>query len=541
MGSNRFGAVAGRIDRLWLLGIGILTFIVLLPTLLVPIPPLVDYPNHLVRIWLLGGGLNQAPMNQFYAEDWHGIIINVGLDLAAKLFGAFIPPMILGRILIALAVLLPPIGAVMLNRAAFGRYAPWQWLFFFFWGCETMLAGFLSFQIGLGLALLAAASDMAFAAPPARKMLVRALVTAGLIAIHPAAPFFYCVLLAGIGFGAAPLRTRALAPRLIGAVQGFAVVLIAMIAYISFAHAVPTTQGHMVMAGGPREVLKHNSPIDALAGVISPFIGYDYRIDILFALPLAAFVVHAAWRGKFRVHAGLLTVATLLIAASFFMPSNYHGTGWIDRRLPIMAVLTALAAVMLKPAAGRRARFLMPAMFGLWVGLRTLWLGLNWQAGTAMIHSMQTALAELPAGAKVLAMQHLHPSLGLDAPGRHLGVAIETYRHHAMLAMLWRHAFVPNLFAQAGMHPITIRQAYQPIADPAGGILSSVHALDPGGMQEYLRDQNRYAPLWRTHFDYVLVLNADMADKYGPFTPPAALELAKDAGFARLYRIHREQ
>ena len=48
-----------------------------------------------------------------------------------------------------------------------------------------------------------------------------------------------------------------------------------------------------------------------------------------------------------------------------------------------------------------------------------------------------------------------------------------------------------------------------------------------------------YLRAWRERFDFALVLNADMRDDNGPFTPPAGVELVADEGFARLYRIDR--
>ena len=36
-----------------------------LPIMAVPMPLLLDYPNHVARIWLLSGGLDRGPMAAF--------------------------------------------------------------------------------------------------------------------------------------------------------------------------------------------------------------------------------------------------------------------------------------------------------------------------------------------------------------------------------------------------------------------------------------------------------------------------------------------
>jgi hypothetical protein len=48
----------------------------------------------------------------------------------------------------------------------------------------------------------------------------------------------------------------------------------------------------------------------------------------------------------------------------------------------------------------------------------------------------------------------------------------------------------------------------------------------------YLRD-------WSDRFDYLVVINADVPNKYGPMPALANISLISDRGFARIYRIKR--
>src|SRR5258708_3171440 len=45
-------------NRMASIGIAIATVIVLFPVLSVTVPPILDYPNHYARLWLLSGGAN---------------------------------------------------------------------------------------------------------------------------------------------------------------------------------------------------------------------------------------------------------------------------------------------------------------------------------------------------------------------------------------------------------------------------------------------------------------------------------------------------
>ena len=160
-----------------------------------------------------------------------------------------------------------------------------------------------------------------------------------------------------------------------------------------------------------------------------------------------------------------------------------------------------------------------------------------------MITAMQKALKDVPAGATLLTVKHYHlPSLGFTPLGRNLIYAGDTYRHYPAMAVVWRHAYVPTLFSQPGKQPIHVRPPYTSISDPTGGVLASVHATalwrtNCNSHQSGKKNQRIKCP---PRFEYLLVLNADQPDRYGPFVPPSNLYLVSDTGFSRLYRIADE-
>ena len=136
-------------------GLALLSLLVALPVFLIEgMPPLMDVPNHLVRLWLIQGAIDTEPFNRFWMEDWHNIATNIAIDLLAKPFAGLLPPFLVGKLLIVLAMLLPPLGGVALNASVTGGLKPWHFIFLLFWCSITMLAGFLNYQIGLGAALL---------------------------------------------------------------------------------------------------------------------------------------------------------------------------------------------------------------------------------------------------------------------------------------------------------------------------------------------------------------------------------------------------
>jgi len=502
--------------------------IVLTPVLLFPIPPLLDYPNHLARMWLIGGGAGLNPVNHFYAENWRGIATNVGIDVTAKLFANIIPAFVLGRILIAFALLLPPLGAVALNVAIFGGWDPWHLLFLFFAFTLTLLAGFLNFQIGLGATLLCASVDGKLQ-PQGKLILYAARFGFGclLILIHPFALVFYGALLAGIEFGPhLPEKSlRSWLGSFLRTVPAGAVCLGPVLLLLLWTRAIP---------GGANsgEVL-FNSPLEALVTLDTPFFSYDVRVDALFALSVFVIVFYAARKRPIKMHAGLLAAAGILTVAALFVPSVTPESAWLDVRLPIMAVLGALAASRLSFGNTHRNVLALTAVTLSLVVLRTVWIGWNWSATVPMLDSMRAVLASVPAGSAVLPMEHTPSSSDLSSPprGKFLRGVFETYLHFPALIVPWQHAFVPTLFAVAGAHPIKVLPPWDEIAEPRGGGLPSVNALRNSRLQP------SYMQHWQSRFDYVLVLNADQPDRFGRFVPPAELSLVANAGFAELFRI----
>lgn len=73
--------------------------------------------------------------------------------------------------------------------------------------------------------------------------------------------------------------------------------------------------------------------------------------------------------------------------------------------------------------------------------------------------------------------------------------------------------------------------------EPDAGLIASVHALDNPAIFASALPNASYLRSWRRRFDFVLVINADLPDDSGPFTPPSNLTLIRDERFAQLYRI----
>lgn len=526
--------------------LGIFLFVALaapaVPALLVHMPPLQDYPDHFARLWLIAGGAELEPVSRMYAVDWTAAWTNVGIDLATAALAPPIPVEALAPVLLAIAVALPPLGAVALNRVVFGAWHPWQVGFAFFGFATTLLAGNLNFQIGLGLALSAAATDpwASRRLGPLGATLWRVAMAVVLLRVHIFAVAFYAALVGALALGPrfgelVPGRPEAV-PKFGRALAAGLAAMVPVIAFYALASTVPGSHLEDPAAGAPAWAgLRWR-----LTNLLTPVRAY-HRVDYLLAAALAVPLAAALAFGRLRVHAGLLLATAGFGALALVSPSSVGGTLGIETRFPIMAALTLAAALRPQyaglPDAGRRAEAAVAAGLLALVLVRTAWIGGIWQARSRTdTAAVERALAYVPAGAAVLPLAHLPtPADAGAAPVGRYGMLGPTYSSLPTLAVPLRRAY-GILFAQPGKHTLRVLPPWNEI-HAHDTTLASVHALL--GPAEALPYNATYIRLWRDRFDYALVLNADLPDAAGPLPPVEGLEPLADEGFARLYRIHR--
>jgi hypothetical protein len=94
------------------------------PLMWVRIPPLVDYPNHLARIWILVHGAEIPELALNYVIHWR-ILPDLAMDLVASVLSWVMPVEQAGRAFIALTMLALVAGTVALHRVLHGRLEAW--------------------------------------------------------------------------------------------------------------------------------------------------------------------------------------------------------------------------------------------------------------------------------------------------------------------------------------------------------------------------------------------------------------------------------
>lgn len=133
----------------------ILAAMLLTPIWTVAFPPLLDYPNHLARAFVLAH-LNDSHFSfrQFYRFDW-GAYPYLGMDASLAVLGRMFPIETAGRVYLSLCALaLPGAAWFFLHEAQPGAEAASLWSLLIAYNV-FFLDGFLNFDLSIAAGLLA--------------------------------------------------------------------------------------------------------------------------------------------------------------------------------------------------------------------------------------------------------------------------------------------------------------------------------------------------------------------------------------------------
>lgn len=508
----------------------------LIPILSVRFPPMTDYANHYVRLWLLAGGIERPLMAQFYEIDWNVAWTNIAIDLLAFALGRIATMDVIAPFILGLALLLPPIGVTLLNRRLFGGFHWWQLLCFTLAWNAVFLFGFLSFSISLGLALIFAYLDECLKHRGAMlRFTLRVACAAILLTAHPFGLLFYTILLAALAFGpsASPLREGKAFVAATGRVMlAVAPVFLPLAAFLIFGPSLPGQRNVPLL-----DSLYWDNPsiMRSIKVLLTYFRTYDARIDMIYVM-LFIVVVRETIRYKLlTVHWGLVLAAIVTGLLSMVMPTHAFETGGMDVRLPCMMTLAAAAG--LRPEIrGRLQSLVIPAVL-LVIVCRTAFVEYVWLQRNADVAAVENVLEKVEPGAAILPTLAYMPleDAGKMPVGRLVGGMFPSFIHYPAIASFKRDAFIPYLFTAAGKQPLRVREPWSEIAVPEGM---------PVLIDELTGPAPYYAPYladWKNRFDYVLLLNVDMASPDHPMPVLDTVRLVADEGFARLYRIDHQK
>lgn len=515
-------------DRPWVPAAvySLLVIVALYPVFAVDIPPLVDYPNHLARIFLLANLEHSPALQQNYVSNWD-FRPNMAMDIVLPPLAKIFPIYDLGRAFVALTLLLNVGAVAVLRRVAVGRVGYWPILAMLVLYNHALFWGFLSYLFTTGLALLAFAGWLVF---QQRSIVFRlGFFTAAAFALfvsHIFGLLIYGLLVAGHEIWRTHRNNWSLSwivwewP-----VSGAQFILPAalFLRWVMLDDAVGDA------------VNRYGTWRDKLNALFSPVnIGLPL-IDALTAVFLVCVLVWCLRSKHIGIAPALKVPVILLTTVTVMMPNYLSGVWGTDFRLPAILICVLLASVAPSSGAAKQVRVIVVLGAALLIG-RSYFITDHWKALDKQFSEFRTASVAIANGAAILEVQD--PRDKPDTPGR---IVLPAYWHLGALAVIDRAAFFPTLFT--GHTSIDASLDREAINTPVGTPVTRdvfLNAADADNSPYPLGHRlSRYFRLyfvgWQKTYDYVLSVRFDNASPL----PSDALERVHVGSYFDIYRVKR--
>jgi hypothetical protein len=504
-----------------------------LPVLLTPIPAMVDYPNHLARMYILSE--NGTPdANPYYDVAW-ALYHNLAMDLLIPPLARLISVETATRLFLLLSQFLIVGGALLLERVVKGRVHLAGFAALMVLYCLPFSWGFVNFEFGLGAALWCIAVYLMLVerAWPLR-FLVNAVFVAALFTAH-----FFALGIYGATLGLYELW-RACDRRSCDrrSCDRQACDRQACDRKVSYREAV----GRLVMLAIPVVVLF--GLMQWTAGSIGsdgttwalefkpvwPFRimnGYSMTVSAATGLALMASLFLAARRGVLKLEPSGIWLAIGFAALYLAIPSSLLGTSFADLRVIPAAVLIVPAFTSLSLPSRRWTMVALAAVTGITLAnlavVYVVWLSYraDYAAIIASFHKIDRGSLVLVGGS----------GDGDDPPFKELTRYPMFYA--PTLAVHYANAFVPNLFTAVGKQPVQPRASVQRLAIPYGGPMPMrvLTAIATGWTSP---DLPSFIRTWHRDYDYLYVVGPHAVNPL----PDILEEVDSSARFV-LYKIRR--
>lgn len=449
---------------LWLLiSVPLLAVVLLVPFMATPIPPLLDYPDHVAEMYVIAHAAADPLLSKVYSIHWT-VVANSGVELVMPILLRWVPLWDAGRSFLIVALLLPQAGMIAYSRAAFGRWSAWPLAGGLVAYNALFLLGFMNFVIGLGLALLFAAAWIGARERFPVATIVGAIAAALLLFFVHLFGLVYFGLLTGahefIQLRGPPGRPLPTPGKVLRRLLPDALPFVAPAALLMTSTLADTT--------GPTMRL----PLHVKLGeLFYPFLTYYQLPDRLVMVAVVAVMVWLLLRGRAQVALQAVIVGALLLAVWPLVPHVYKQTGYIDARFPIMVGFLLFAGFAPRDLP-RRLTVALFALIAVVIVVRTTLVAHVWSGHNQDLAELREVIDHVPPGSEVLAVDapsaQVTPYWQAHRRNWMTAAYIKTYYHDAALLLTERHAFWPRLFTGLGKQPVVVNPPYRGRTAPEG-------------------------------------------------------------------------
>ena len=502
------------------------------PLLWVRVPPLVDYPNHLARIWILVHGTEIPDLLANYQIHWR-VLPDLAMDLVVSMLSPVLSVEDAGRVFVALTMALLVAGTAALHRALHGHVGWWPLASVLFLYNASLFWGFLNSLFATAVYLFAFAGWIATRnARPVPRILAFSVVATALFSLHLFGFGLYGLSVVayevGIRLEGRRLRWRSLGALLASCLQ-FIPALVLW--HVSLQHAGST-------------LIDYGALRFKLYALVAPVTFHDrcFPLDAAIWLIVALFAFYVWRRGMLRLIPEMRIPLSAMAVVSIAMPHVVSGSWLADIRLPVALPFVVLAATRLDLS---RSRTFVVALAGFaMLAVRVWMVSQSWADYDRWFGEFRAAAVAIAPGARLAVVAEPVPPERQTLPGLPAGVATvedAVFQHLSLLAVIDRAVFLPYIFT--GWTTVDVAPRNAAISQPSGGPMTPAEltmTADPETAKSLvpIPDMRGQVPYWRNWsetFDYLLWMDFGNT----PQAKPNTLQLVASGSYFKIYRIAR--
>jgi hypothetical protein len=509
----------GNDYRSWLGAAVALAIVLAVPFFLVDVPPVLDYPNHLARYFILAHP-DDAILSQMYAPHWT-ILPNLGMDAVGAALLRATDVHVGGRILLALSLFAPVVGVVVYSRVVFGRYSYWSLASGLMAHNGAFFLGFMNFLLACGLALIGAACWIGLRR---RNWMLHTIIIGATAAVliffcHIFGVFLFALLIGGDECARLGERYKAnmLRPRDVACAAGMILAVLSPAIALYFLSPLGNGDGSVGKWSGSAK----------LWGIFAPFMTSNAELTLATGLVVVSLLI--LMRHGIKLAPGMPLVFIVLVLAFVAAPLALNGGTFVDLRLATMIGLMLFAGV--QPRALPRPAI---AVIGALILLRSGYIGMTWLHHRQDVADVRAAIAMVAPGTRVMVVRGKSGYLaGIEPPERALPGLYRLDGNIAALLIIERHALSPLLFANPTQQPLIVKPPFDRISQSFSELVEWPLLSEESLPAETLRNA-AYLGHWRTSFDDVLLI-----DPVPSAQAPKGLSPVYLGPYAQLFQIDR--
>ncbi|MGC4026547.1 MAG: hypothetical protein QM744_16250 [Mesorhizobium sp.] len=467
----------------WLVLIVLLTA-AFLPTLLVDIPGMADYPNHLARMSVLMRADTPAA-HPYYAVAW-APYPNLAMDLVVPFIGRLTGIELASKFFYLFAQILVVSGAMAIGLAVQGRAMISAFVALIFLYAAPFAFGFVNFEFALGIALWAIAVWIWLADRP---LLLRLGAHSAFVMVLYISHLF-ALGLYGVVIGLHELSRWSVYvmnwKRALSLAVGMALPAIIVGVLASYFGG---------KVGGSGTTWAMSAKMLGLFQVN----GFSKYTSSAVTTVLAIVIYLMAKRRMLSVSRAGTWIGFGLLFLFVLMPFRLADTAFVDGRvlLALVLILPAFVTVKFRDELQRLAFLTLLAGVALINSSIAVRSQLSYRNE---YRALITAFEDIAPGSRILT--------GLDGPPENPPSDLMLYPMYnaATLAVLTRDALVPTLFTYPGKQPVRPRPEIARLTVPQGGPIP-MSELDAYAAGVTPPAEAAYAAHWTNDFDYLLVID----------------------------------